>query len=72
MAVRIFFDFGGKEVQAIRYTNPDGSIGGFVSELARIGKGTYVHPLAVVGPYAQIPPNSTIQELAHIGIVPGS
>ncbi|MEO0418314.1 MAG: hypothetical protein AAF249_05590 [Pseudomonadota bacterium] len=69
MSIKVLFEVNGGEEEAIRYRNPDGTLGGFVSKLAKIGKGTFIHPLAIVGPFAIIPPKSTIGELMHVGLV---
>ncbi|MEM9284394.1 MAG: hypothetical protein AAGA39_00790 [Pseudomonadota bacterium] len=51
---------GGIEVLARRYTNPDGSIGGFVANLEKIGADVWIDARAFILPGVEIPPQTII------------
>jgi hypothetical protein len=70
MSINLVFAVDDKQESAGRHINPDGSLGGFISRFAKIGSGVFVHPLAIVGPFARIPDGANVPELSHIGILP--
>lgn len=68
MTVQVFFEFGDDVEEAIRHKNPDGSLGGFISKFAKIASGIFIHPSAIVGPFAVIEAGQHVTKRCHIGL----
>jgi UDP-3-O-[3-hydroxymyristoyl] glucosamine N-acyltransferase len=64
----VFESDSGKRTPAIRYRNPDGSTGGWVSPDAKIHPSAVIDARAVVGPYAHLPAGTMLGALTYVGM----
>lgn len=56
-----FVDSQGTKVEASRYLNPDGNLGGWVAINAKVGRGAVIEPGAFVEPRAVVAPGRHIK-----------
>lgn len=72
MPLELMFVVDGVEDRAMRYINPDGSLGGWVSKCAKIDSSAYIDPSSVVGPWAVLHAGHIVPARQRIGMVPPS
>ena len=56
-----FVDSRGNKVEASRHINPDGNLGGWVANNAKVGPGVVVEPGAFIEPRAVVKPGLRIK-----------
>lgn len=70
MAIAAFVFDDASEVEAVRWRNPDGSLGGFVAPSAKIHPSVVIDRRAMVGPWGTVPAGIQIGPLTYVGMTP--
>lgn len=70
MSVLMSFEVDGVERFGRRHCNPDGSIGGWISPDAVIGKLVFIHPTSVIGPWGNIEDGAHVGPHSRLGMSP--
>lgn len=61
------YDRDGNRISLHRHVNPDGSVGGLVSESAKIHPTSYIHETSIIGPDVTLGANLVVLPHSFVG-----